>query len=223
MVRTDGLARPNRFAVYIALPNKLVPSKLDIERLSLFAEVTSLPGVKIETDRLKIFGPDYIRPIGINYGDTIDITFIADSDLNIRRIFDDWIHLIVNENAYTVNYQNDYISQNINLEQMNTNDQKVYLYTLKDAFPIEIKSMELSQQAENQIQRITVTFAYRKWFYTQISNPKTDWTQRMVNNITRISSASGESVIASTTPLSNDSWYDPELYITPETYSYEAK
>ena len=222
LVRTDGLARSNRFSIVIPLPASRIESTLDLERLSLFAEISTLPGAKINTEQLKLFGPVYTRPTGIDYGNTINVTFIVDGDLKVRRIFEDWIHLVGNKNSYTVNYHTDYVSQQITLSQLNVNDNIVYTYKLKDAFPIEIGAMNISQQTENQVHRLTVTFAYRSWEYMQVSSPQVDWTKRMANNITAASNESSEKMIEGTTPLSNDTWYSPDLYDKPETYSYEA-
>lgn len=158
-----GLARTNRFEVVITPPAKLA-GKLDDSYLSsLYVEQASIPGINISTKSFKIFGPSYQRPISSEYGgEGLSITFHVDRDMKVRRFFEDWIHVIVDPDTFTVGYQADYISD-VRIKQLNEQDNVTYDILLKEAFPRSINVMELSNSSDNQTHRLNVLFAYRYW------------------------------------------------------------
>lgn len=161
-VRTEGLSKANRYSVLISPPAGIADSNSDLSRVSLFAESTELPGVTVKTEKLKIYGPEYIRPTGIDYGQTVNVTFLVDRDFRVRKLFEDWINMVVDKNSYNISYQILYISNQIRFIQLDTQDEERYSITLKEAFPVSIEIMPISYSSDG-IHRISVTFAFRRW------------------------------------------------------------
>ena len=106
-----GLARNNRFEVLIPTPAGLANRKIDADLSSLYVEQASVPLLNIFSKSFKIFGPSYQRPISSEYGgEGLPITFHVDRNMRVRRFFEDWMHLVINPNRFTVSYQEQYLS-----------------------------------------------------------------------------------------------------------------
>ena len=169
----SGLARTNRFEVTIAPPVSLAGSYNVSELASLYVEQASIPNLSINTKSLRIFGPAYQRPMSSEYGgEGISMTFHVDQKMMIRRFFEDWMHQIVDPVKFTVNYQENYITDLL-IKQLDEQDNVVYEVKLIEAFPRSINLMELNNSSSNQTHRLNVLFAYRYWYNTAIerTNP----------------------------------------------------
>ncbi len=108
LVSSSALARTNRFEVIIT-PPKLNQKRAESELTSLFCEVSNLPPLNLNVKSYRIYGPNYQRPVGSDYGgDGLSMTFHLDSEMSIKRFFDDWMEGIVTRDTYNVNYQATY-------------------------------------------------------------------------------------------------------------------
>jgi hypothetical protein len=165
-VSTKGLARPNRFEVHIHLPNSVkqyVHGVNEDQVISLLCESTVLPGQTIGVKQQHIYGPNYQRPHSVDYGgEGIPMTFLVDGSMNVKALFDNWISKIVDPIQYFVYHPSSYVSQ-IEIYQLDSKDNPIYSVILEDAFPRNVSMMELNQAAQNQVHKLNVTFAYRRW------------------------------------------------------------
>lgn len=163
-VRTDSLARVNRFEVFIYAPTTLTNKNIaNSGAVSLYCEMASLPPVNISTKSFKIFGPTYQRPFGAEYGgEGISMTFHVDRDMQVKKFFDEWTAKVVDPDSGLVGYQEDYIST-IRLRQLDEQDNITYEIELSEAFPRSVNLLELNNSAQNQTHRLNVLFAYRYW------------------------------------------------------------
>lgn len=126
----DGLARPNRFQVFIPIPtyvSKFVSSGL-LERLlnlpntivstltaqsgdpngltrylSLQCETAELPGKTIQTQDAMIYGPGYKVPYLQQYQD-INLGFICTNEFYERKLFDRWMESIIPSDTNNIRY-----------------------------------------------------------------------------------------------------------------------
>jgi len=159
----SSLARNNRFEVLIALPSRLDGSKYNQRLISLYVEQTSIPMFNISVKSQKIFGPSYQRPFASEYGgEGISLNFHVDRNMAVRNFFEDWMHLIVDRNDYTIGYQEEYTTT-INIRQLDEQDNVTYEVELIEAFPRNMNLMDLNHSASNQTHRLNVLFAYRYW------------------------------------------------------------
>lgn len=165
LVRKDGLDRTSKFEVHIVPPNsdRFQPASIiQLKDVSLLAEVAVLPEVNIKTERLDIYGPTHPRPVGIDYGDTITITFYLDRKLTIRDMFERWVHMAIDPLTYNVSYQNEYTSTEMTIRKLDKKDDVVREYKFEECFPISIGKTQLSYGTD-EFSTIDVTFAYRRW------------------------------------------------------------
>jgi hypothetical protein len=166
-IRTDSLARVNRFEVIINTPKDLFllsdKNKSNARAVSLYCEMASLPPVNISTKSFKIFGPTYQRPYGAEYGgEGISLTFHVDRDMQVKKFFDEWTARVVDPKSGLVGFQEEYIST-INLRQLDEQENVTYELQLEEAFPRSVNLLELNNSAQNQTHRLNVLFAYRYW------------------------------------------------------------
>lgn len=177
---SEGLARTNRFEVLINAPTALSSSYSRLS--SLYVEQASLPLLNIFSKSFKIFGPAYQRPITSEYGgEGIPITFHVDRRMQVRKFFEDWMHLIVDPDNFTVGYQKDYIG-NIRVRQLDEANNVTHEIELIEAFPRNINLMDLNHSSSNQTHRLNVLFAYRYWRNVErVTKNITDIPQLIVN------------------------------------------
>jgi hypothetical protein len=107
-------------------------------------------------------------------GEGIPMTFYVDKNLEIKKYFETWLYSIVNPNSFNVRYQKEYVCP-ITIYQLDETDKHKYAVSLIDAFPRAISQMDLNAAAANQMHRLTVMFAYRKWEVITPYNTKDDY------------------------------------------------
>jgi len=162
-VASGGLAVPSRFEVSIAPPTALSTFTDHSRRISLFCEITNLPGVSVTTKGLRIYGSAYQRPVSAEFGgESITMTFYVDREMNTKAFFDAWVFNIINLNSFNVSYPSEYVSQ-IEIRQLDQRDNETYSIMLEDAFPRVVNMLDLNMGAVNQVHKLNVTFAYRRW------------------------------------------------------------
>jgi hypothetical protein len=160
---STGLARNNRFEVIIAKPRSLSFSPYNEKLISLYVEQTSIPLLNIAVKSQKIFGPSYQRPFASEYGgEGISLNFHVDRNMSVRDFFEEWMHVIVNRDNYTIGYQDEYATT-INIRQLDEQDNVTYEVELLEAFPRNMNLMDLNHASSNQTHRLNVLFAYRYW------------------------------------------------------------
>ena len=202
-VKTRNLARPNRFEVIFVAPETINLSSKSITGLvSLFCEISNLPGLAITTKGQRIYGPAYQRPVSLEYGgEAINMTFYVDRDFKVKSFFDKWMFSIVNPNNYNVAYDDSIerggtkYTTDITINQLDENGNIKYSVKLKEAFPKVMTMMDLNMSSTNQVHKLNVTFGYRKWV--------TDYSESLVISPDKVLSPTPveKRELARTTPL----------------------
>jgi len=166
-VSSRGLARQNRFQVEISQVD-FWPGG-DSRILTLLCQSASLPGATIAVKKQTLFGPEYVRPGNINYGDTLQLSFLCDKDMWVRTVFDLWMHRVINTAEFTVNFKDQY-ARDIIIKQLDESENTTYAVKLIDAFPVQMGAMALNQSALDRFHILPVTFSYRYWETDKITN-----------------------------------------------------
>ena len=160
-----GLAKPARFEVVIDIPPCLVNSDLApmAKTVSMFCEQTSLPYTRVITARQQIYGPPSVHPVGIEYnGENISMQFYVDREMRVKRFFDSWVDGIIDRTEHSTNYQKNYLTS-ITVNQLDEADNVTYAVKLWDIFPTAVQALQLDNNVVNQVHRLNVSFAFRKW------------------------------------------------------------
>mgnify|MGYP001379041714 CR=1 FL=1 len=182
LVKTKGLATPNRFEAFIVPPPALSQfTSLEYQELSLLCETIAIPPLTMTLSELKIFGPTYKRPKQLEYGgEGIPITFHLDQKMNGRKLLEDWFFSIVDSRSGLVDYPKNYYST-ITLRQLDRVNNVVYEIELIDVIPRGLNITELDNQSQNMTLRMNVMMAFRKWTRNTRDLPDT-----MTEEVTRI-------------------------------------
>jgi hypothetical protein len=159
IIRNGGIAKANRFYVTFAAIPGSSESTRDIPYL---CETTSIPGKQITTLDYDI---GTRRPLKIPTGyieDDVTMTFILTNNNFIKTAIDTWMQKIIDIDSYllTSNYS-DYKTE-ISITQLDEQNKAVHKVTLQGAYPITLNSMELDNNSESTIQKVTVVFTYDK-------------------------------------------------------------
>ena len=176
----DGYAKQNRYEVIILLPSGVtgsgdgmgtsakagyVTSNLHGEtarRISFRCESISIPARSLRTQtNNNQYGPIHQIAQGQTYA-PVEASFYCGSDLAERYFFEEWQKITYNPDTYDINYYKEYIGS-IEIYQLNEQDERTYGCKLEECFPVTIGALPYGHGNSNQIQKISVEFAYRYW------------------------------------------------------------
>lgn len=159
----SGLAEQNKFEMIITAPPAISSEVNLARRVSMYCEISNFPPLNMMVRQLNIYGPLHQRPVSMDYGgDGLAASFYVDNNMEIKQFFDLWMLSVVNRYTHEVSYQANYVT-NIQISQLNRANNSVYAVELEEAFPRSMNLMDLNMAAQNQMHRLTVVFAFRKW------------------------------------------------------------
>jgi hypothetical protein len=168
--KRNGLARSNRFNVFINPPQSLYrANNLDeLRDLNVMCESCSMPGRQIQTFDMKYFRQDIKTAQGF-INEDISFVFNLTSDFFIKRLFDDWTNLIIDRESYKLNYGSVY-KRSVEIYQLDSENQITYKVELKNAFPVSVQAVGLGN-ASGDVQQVTVEFTYEDFIETEMRSP----------------------------------------------------
>jgi hypothetical protein len=129
------------------------------------------------------YGPVEKVPYGVQFSD-VSMTWLVDSKSEIIDFMHQWMNTIVSHDSpgisgdgttisnssyrdklggyspFEVGYKDAYTNPIVRIYVYNRQQQVVTEYEMFDVFPMNIQSINLSWSDENQIQKLTVNFAY---------------------------------------------------------------
>lgn len=89
-----GVARNNKFEVILPSSIDGIKNSIDVRMVSLYAESVDIPGKLINTIPTRIQNKTYEMPAEFMYSDTLNITFLVDTKLQVRDYFESWLNLV---------------------------------------------------------------------------------------------------------------------------------
>lgn len=172
-----GLAKSARFAV------RINPARVHLNQgygqllrdFTYLCEAAELPGRGFMSLDVRYYGPNQKLPFQTQYEDTT-MTFLCRSESFERQFFDDWMENINPTNSFDFNYRAEYETK-IEIMQLAeygtttgagpssstaTYPKQTYKITLFNAYPTLVNPQPVTW-ADDQVQRLGVTFTYHKW------------------------------------------------------------
>lgn len=136
----------------------------------LRCEQSELPPRAFSLIQQKTYGPLEFYPVQNIYNKTT-MTFICQGNMREKVFFDLWMELICTTHPdynYALNnfvrfdfaYKTKYTTE-IKIHQKDLEGNDSYTTYLRDAFPVEVFSIPLSWNRQNDYNRLNVVFAYR--------------------------------------------------------------
>ena len=170
----DGFARPTRYEVFFFPPVSRSQTNIFAQvmgqtvadqtarKTSLRCESFEFPGRNLDSaPDTNIYGPEREIVQGYSYGD-VTATFQCSSDMKEKRFFETWQRLAYNPQTWSMQYYNDYTGS-IKIFQLDETDRQRYGVELVECFPKTIAAQPIAYASVNEIQKVSVTFAYRYW------------------------------------------------------------
>mgnify|MGYP000052900934 CR=1 FL=1 len=183
--RRGGIARANRFGVYITHPARSMNSLLNFNPATLLSNLISgdgvnvadfiqdprdmfilcrnvtLPGKRISTTEATHNHHMSKKPYSA-IADEVTMTFMLTNDYYIKKYFDMWQEMIVDTRGqhYKTFYKDEYCTDVI-IQQLSTGNDVVPGHTVKleNAYPIQVGAIELSSEGTG-LMEIAITFEY---------------------------------------------------------------
>ena len=137
------------------------------QEINIMCHTASFPGKTLETADYKNLVLPPKLPYFIQY-DEVSFSFYCDNLYNTREYFDIWFNTVFNVDSKTVNYYNEYIS-NIKLVALDRYGNDTYGIMIEEAYPTGISAVEMGYDLNDEVQSITVTFMYKKWYSLSIN------------------------------------------------------
>ena len=183
--RRGGLARGNRYAVYISHPSKSINSLLqfnpatllsnlisgdgvhigdfisDPRDMFLLCQTATMPGKRILTTEAMHNHHLAKKPYSAAT-DEVTMSFILTNDYYIKKYFDMWQEMIIDTSGehYKAFYKQDYCTD-VLIQQISQSNDMIPGYTIKleNAYPITVGSIDLSESSEGMME-LSITFEY---------------------------------------------------------------
>ena len=183
-VFSKGLAENNKFEMIISSPPILANKTSLASTTSMLCEISNFPPLNVMVRTMNLYGPVHQRPVAMDYGgDGIAASFYLDREMAVKIFFDTWMTSIIASDTQNVSYQKDYITDikirqlsdggaglqnNVIFNPVGATEESIYGVQLLEAFPRSMNLVDLNAGAQNQVSRLTVVFAFRKWVYEQV-------------------------------------------------------
>lgn len=160
-VKSEGLARDNRFLVEITPPQALFNNGV-ARKLSLYCQNVSLPGLNFASNPVTTYGEQ--REVIYNRQfEPLNMEFLGDNPMRIKKFFDQWQQLIIDPVTRLVSYYQDYIGT-VEISQIDVSDEEraTYKVRLFEAFPKTVSPMNYTASSKD-VSKVQVSFEYKYW------------------------------------------------------------
>ena len=204
IAKKNGVARTNRWNVMFTPPTQsllnLNPEALvgqllsgdtpsvrnliaDPRDIAILCESVSIPSRELSSVEFMADKQTNKFPNTLIDGE-IEMTWILTQDYYMKTLFDGWLSSIIDMDTYTLGYKNDY-STDVLIQQLNVDNIPIYGVKLEKAYPLSVSAVELNQ-SENEISKITVTWAYDKYVVEGPISSTKSGVQAELNRLNRI-------------------------------------
>ncbi len=170
----NGLSRPNLFAVRITGAPPAVTDKMPEQDLMFFCNNVDLPAINIVTHdyQKNAFGIVERRPVAVSLL-TVPAVFMVDSERRVLDFFHRWLQAMINYDVrgghwaadstgrtpYEIAYKEDYVAT-LEILMYSAEDGTYSKYKMNNCHPIEVGSISLSWDNNDQIAQVPVVFSY---------------------------------------------------------------
>jgi hypothetical protein len=137
-------------------------------QVNIHCENVNMPGRDLAQQTVQ-YGTDVNRQMvqTHTYEGNIAATFYADKYMRERQFMEAWQNLCVDPVRHEANYYDDYVGKmhiyQLGADSEQDRDMPTYAIEAMDVYPATIGAVEYGYGKANEIQKITVEFAYKQW------------------------------------------------------------
>ena len=172
-----GLHKPSSFLVRITAPGFMGAASAEYAKdIELLCDATVLPGMHLDTVQIRPLGYGTPESRPTDYVPSqLRLDFFVDNQGKVLEYFQKWMGNIVNFsrdinkssdgtklNYYEFAWPKDYEGQ-VQIYIFDSAGNKITIYTLDHAFPSTIGDVNLAWEINDQVSKLSVTFAYNLW------------------------------------------------------------
>lgn len=154
-----GGARSNQFQCIITFPTAVVGGALASNKVAFMAKSASIPDSTV-ADIEVMYRGRAVHFAGERTFQPWNITVYNDNDFLLRNAFESWVNII--SNASSTNGLMSPLAYQVDMEvhQLDRSDNVVKKYKFVDAYPTNVGEIQLSWEANSQLQEYPVSFTY---------------------------------------------------------------
>ena len=160
--------KPNRFSVDINFPGGSDFTNGDKQLTNILCKSAALPGSNLGVIEVPFRGRT-VKIAGDRTFDTWTATFFADSNMEVRGLFEDWANSINSHEANTAerflpNQGTTGYMADLFVSQLEKDDQVggsvIRTYQLHHCFPTNVSAIDLAYDSNDQVSEFTVEWQY---------------------------------------------------------------
>ena len=165
-ITAKGLQRSNRFSVVLTFPPVIAQKISDpmtySKKIGLMCGNVTIPTKTVNILEGAAFGTPY--KVGSHVEtDQLSLSFLVQNDHAEFAIFNHWFNTIHSNRRGTIGYYDDYISPEIRVYPLDTRNNHNYVYIMEQCFPTSLAVSDYSNETNDAINTLTVTFAVRRF------------------------------------------------------------
>lgn len=158
---SQGGARPNLFRVRLGFPAGL--GIVGLPKYEFLVRASSIPGVSDGVVEVPFRGRTFKVPGDKEFEDW-SVTVYNDNDFAVHNDFIRWKNAISGfQTGEAASVSPADLFADIQVEQLNRQNDVVKRFTLMDAWPNDVAAIDLSFDANPDIEEFEVTFSYQYW------------------------------------------------------------
>lgn len=160
-IKEGGLARQNRFTVELSIPSGMPNLYKEFDIVHLFCEQATLPGIAVITQPIRTYG-EIREMVSDRTFENITLTFLVDSKMLVKKVFDEWMDIVINPVTRLAGYYDQYATTMF-IRVQDTQNRDTYVSVLHEAYPKSIQAISLDNNSKD-VMRLAVTFAYKNHY-----------------------------------------------------------
>lgn len=174
---STGLARSNRFLVSLTPPSAALTGlqsqgrvsydNSQLQKILLLCDSAQLPGLTINTTPIRSFGEVREIPYEQNY-EPITLSFFVDAQMNVKKMFDDWLLSTQIKDTRKFNYYDSYTSP-LKIYVQDFAEKNRYIVEMFEAYPKTVSAVQMDYSSK-EVMKLQVTMMYKYWRSYQIEN-----------------------------------------------------
>lgn len=161
-----GFQRPWRYYVLFDLPYGLTKDQGSLREVSnlvpALASKVELPGREIETVEWKHQGKLRNMPVYAKWP-SIQITFLCDEEMKIKKMLDAWQNFVIDPNSYYVNYYDEYGRQGCTVASLDSAGLPTYCVRINEFWPRRVDPIVLTSDGGQSVATVEAEFVMKDW------------------------------------------------------------